>query len=558
MSHWNNMITVLLIISIVTSINVLAQVELRDTTITWQHHQFELNEDNSIKTFSTSDTDIQEVIFPNAKVIENEYIRLVLIPEYGGRILSFFYKPTNHEYLYQSECGSAYGIGDGNFYYDWLMVYGGIFPTFPEPEHGKTWMLPWNFSIIKSNDDTVTVRMEYQDNTAYSNAPGQFNNGITNITCQVDVSVYKNSTQWDYDLTLINNESMNLNYEYWTCTTLAPGSEIGNTGTPLNSEIVIPVDEYFAGWSPGGWIGGYDNYYDFASINNFSEWNDMGIAYASNLQDQFWGVINHNNEEGVFRVSNNTTTFGTKIWTWGKNNIDNNLYDFSNGGADNYIELWAGVSRSFFTDAVLTPNETKTWKESYGATVGMSSVSNMNNIAGLNLIWNKEEKNLTYQVNTYQALDEYTAQISIDGEREPSLDDAAIPFSPLGYTETISFEAMNLANGEHLLTFELVNADGTVVLAADEIIDVETVLGFEQASLNSDELNVRSLSNSEILLTLSDNQLYNVNVMNLNGQEILRDQFSGSSTTLSLPGSGIYIIRVYSNRDLYHKKIYLR
>ena len=263
----------------------------------------------------------------------------------------------------------------------------------------------------------------------------------------------------------------------------------------------------------------------------------MGIAYASNLQDQFWGVINHNNEEGVFRVSNNTTTFGTKIWTWGKNNIDNNLYDFSNGGADNYIELWAGVSRSFFTDALLTPNETKTWKESYGATVGMSSVSNMNNSAGLNLIWNKEEKNLTYQVNTFQALDEYTTQISIDGEREASLDGTAIAFSPLGYTESISFEAMNLANGEHLLSFELVSVDGSVILAADEIIEVETVLGFEQDGLNSDELNVRSLSNSEILLTLRDNQLYYVDVINLNGQEILRDQFSGSSTTLSLPGS---------------------
>ncbi len=26
----------------------------------------------------------------------------------------------------------------GNFYYDWLMVYGGIFPTFPDPEHGRS------------------------------------------------------------------------------------------------------------------------------------------------------------------------------------------------------------------------------------------------------------------------------------------------------------------------------------------------------------------------------------------------------------------------------------
>jgi hypothetical protein len=73
----------------------------------------------------------------------------------------------------------------------------------------------------------------------------------------------------------------------------------------------------------------------------------MGIAYAYDLTDNFWGVINHENEEGIFRISENIETPGMKFWSWGKNNVDNNLFDFSNGGQDNYIELWAGVSESF-------------------------------------------------------------------------------------------------------------------------------------------------------------------------------------------------------------------
>ena len=95
-----------------------------------------------------------------------------MLPEYGARVISFYYKPTGHEYLYQSECGSPYGIGDGNFYYDWLMVYGGIFPTFPEPEHGKTWFLPWEYAVIENTDDLVTVLVhspqEHLDDTLMS------------------------------------------------------------------------------------------------------------------------------------------------------------------------------------------------------------------------------------------------------------------------------------------------------------------------------------------------------------------------------------------------------
>ena len=79
------------------------------------------------------------------------------MPEFGGRILSIIYKPTGHEQLYRTDVGVPYGIGAGNFYYDWLMVYGGIFPTFPGPEHGKTWLKPWDFKVVKEDAGEVTV-----------------------------------------------------------------------------------------------------------------------------------------------------------------------------------------------------------------------------------------------------------------------------------------------------------------------------------------------------------------------------------------------------------------
>jgi hypothetical protein len=82
-----------------------AQVELRDTVITWQHHSFELNDSYGMANYTTNDDNIQQKEF-DAKLIENDLIRLILLPEYGGRIISFVYKPTGHEYLYQSECGT--------------------------------------------------------------------------------------------------------------------------------------------------------------------------------------------------------------------------------------------------------------------------------------------------------------------------------------------------------------------------------------------------------------------------------------------------------------------
>ena len=70
-------------------------------------------------------------------MLENRYLKVTLVPEFGGRILSIIYKLTGHEQLYRNEVGVPYGINANNFYYDWLMVYGGIFPTFPMPSTAR-------------------------------------------------------------------------------------------------------------------------------------------------------------------------------------------------------------------------------------------------------------------------------------------------------------------------------------------------------------------------------------------------------------------------------------
>ena len=66
--------------------SLFSQVQLRDSTIIWQHHAFQLNEDYSMNNYSSADNYRQQVHL-TAKVIENELIRLTIIPEYGARII---------------------------------------------------------------------------------------------------------------------------------------------------------------------------------------------------------------------------------------------------------------------------------------------------------------------------------------------------------------------------------------------------------------------------------------------------------------------------------------
>src|SRR6266481_4039638 len=152
------------------------RVSLIESSITWSTVKYATDAGNGLVSGSLDKKTIVDRTF-KTYVLENRYLRVVLLPEFGGRILSIVYKPTGHEQLYRTEVGVPYGMKAGNFYYDWMMVYGGIFPTLPAAEHGKTWLKPWDFRVLKESAGEVTVSMLLKDDFAYAAAPKKFSRG---------------------------------------------------------------------------------------------------------------------------------------------------------------------------------------------------------------------------------------------------------------------------------------------------------------------------------------------------------------------------------------------
>lgn len=367
-------------------------LKVYDSTIDFKHFAFELNEDNGMKSWSEDVNDITNTTF-NTKVIENKYIKVTLLPEYGGRIISMIDKSTGHDLLYQNPVGTPYGMGAGNFYYDWLMVYGGIFPTFPEPEHGKTWMLPWDAKVVEQTNEKISVEMSFTDDIDFSGKPWNFDNGKTGITAVNTITVYKDKSYLEMNMKLINNKNEPVKYEYWTCTTFAPG------GNPSDMKMAVPIEEVMVKDDWWSWMGTVDepvdkenHIYKYDKLSMFSNWKDMGIAYGQEVKEKWWGVINTDNNEGVVRIADNANaTPGLKFWTWGyEDSYNTDPLEFGNS-ARPYIELWGGHSSEFFEDTYLEPNETKEWTEYYFPTKGLEDITSANENASAYLEYEKGE-----------------------------------------------------------------------------------------------------------------------------------------------------------------------
>ncbi|MDZ7723071.1 MAG: DUF5107 domain-containing protein [candidate division KSB1 bacterium] len=376
----------LMILILIIPLSLPAAVSMRDTTIVWHTFDYQLTDDNMMESWSDTPYDTVSRTFQGL-VLENDYLRVTLVPGYGGRILSMIYKPTGHEQLYQNPVGTPYGIGEDWFYYKWLMVYGGIFPTLPEPEHGKAWLLPWTAEVIAQTKDSVSVRMSWRDSVALDDInTGKWKYGVTGLTCDFTVTLVSGHSSLKADVIVSNDAAIELDYEYWTCLTLAPGSDPQTPRCTRGAELVIPASKVkIPPWYPDiagqeESIAGERNMYTFNVLRDWENWVNDGIAYPwDDPNADYWGVINQDNGEGLIRVADNRVTPGIKIWAWGYP-ASQDIDPFAQPQVSRrpYIRLWAGHSREFFEPAQIGQTTQKQWTELYAPTVGLAGVSHAN------------------------------------------------------------------------------------------------------------------------------------------------------------------------------------
>jgi hypothetical protein len=534
------------------------QVVMRDTTIQWKHFDYQLDQYYSLESYSTD-----EVVTSSFEgiVLENKWVKVVLIPEFGARIISYIYKPTGKEQLYQNPIGVPYNIGNGIFYHDWLMVYGGIFPTFPDPEHGKYWNTPWDAQITNQSVDKVTVAMSQLDTLNNPRHPGQYS-GITGISCRYIVSLEANKPYFTVVVELENDGTAD-NYEYWTCITFAPGSESGNTFTPANSEMIVPIEQYKMGWNQGNWMEGLDSVIstngayvmEYDKLAHLSNWEEMGIAYAyPTLEDNFYGVINHENEQGLFRLSSDQSkTPGMKFWTWGNEqglNADpNNFYD----DARPYIELWSGVSNEFFQKSHLGANEMVSWTETYLPTVGIADVDYLSE----DIAFTSALEGTNLRTTAFYPLNSATYEINISVDKATESLYSAIEEIVASPTKAFS---INL----DLNSFELDGALAEIeveLLQNGELVHVEFFNYKENIVANGaiqpidPELFLR---NQSIHLVFESSQARQVAVYDASGKMLSNILPFYQSVEIPYSKSGLYILRVVEGNRVWTKKLLIR
>lgn len=387
--------------------------------------------------FSAKGTDRQWKVVS----LENDYIKLTLFPEIGGKIWGAVDKTTGKEFIYNNHVVKFRDIAMRG---PWTS--GGIEFNFGIIGHAPTSSTPIDYVTRQKPDGSVSCYVSSYEL-------------VTRTLWTVEVNLPKDKAYFTTTTTWHNSSSIDQPYYQWM-----------NAGYPAagNAEFCYPGTNYIG---HGGELHSFPLDEQGRDISWYEK-NDFGNSKSYHIvgkYNDFYGAYWHDNDFGSIHHAGYDEKLGMKIFLWGlsrEGGIWEDLLTDTNG---QYIELQSGrmynqpASNSSLTPYKHTafgPQATDRWTEYWFPVKGIKGVSKASRIGALNVL--REDGFLKLYFSPLQKLS--TTIKLYEGEKEMN----SIPLN-CGVLETwkdsiplnkaVAAGRLKVVVGEDLLVYSEVPSD---------------------------------------------------------------------------------------------------
>ena len=261
--------------------------------------------------------------------IENEYIKVMVLPELGGRIQMAYDKIKQRHFVYYNHVIKPALVGLAG---PWIS--GGIEFNWPQHHRPSTYM-PVDCDIVENEDGSVTVWVNEMERMFHQKGMAGFTlrPGCAYLEIQGRVS---NRTSLPQTFLWWANPAVEVNDAYQSVFPPDVNAVFDHGKRAVSSFPIATGTYYKMDYSAGVDISNYKNIF-------------VPTSYmAVNSKYDFEGGYENDTKGGMLHVASHHFSPGKKQWTWGNGDFgrawDRNLTDKDDKGIFRpYIELMAGV-----------------------------------------------------------------------------------------------------------------------------------------------------------------------------------------------------------------------
>lgn len=299
--------------------------------------------------------------------LENDYIKLTLYPEIGGKIWGAVDKTSGKEFIYNNHVVKFRDIAMRG---PWTS--GGIEFNFGIIGHAPTSSTPIDYLTKEKANGSVSCYVASYDL-------------ITRTFWTVEVNLPKDKAYFTTNTTWHNASSIDQPYYQWM-----------NAGYPADgsAQFCYPGTNYIG---HGGELRSFPLDEQGRDISWYEK-NDFGNSKSYHIigkYNDFYGAYWHDSDFGSIHHADYDEKLGMKIFLWGLSREGAIWEDLLTDTDGQYIELQSGrmysqaASNSSFTPykhTVFSPQATDQWTEYWFPVKGIKGVSKASNIGALNVL----------------------------------------------------------------------------------------------------------------------------------------------------------------------------
>lgn len=379
-----------------------------------------------------------------AVFLENRYIKVMILPELGGRIQMAYDKVKQRHFIYYNQVIKPALVGLTG---PWIS--GGIEFNWPQ-HHRPSTFEPVDFTIRENEDGSKTVWVNEVERMFRTKGMAGFTLYPDKAYIEIQGKLY-NRTPFPQTFLWWANPAVKVNDHYQSIFPPDVHAVFDHGKRDVSSFPIAKGVYYKVDYAPGTDISRYKNIPVPTSY--------MAVTSKYN----FIGGYEHDTQGGLLHVADHHISPGKKQWTWGHGEFgrawDRNLTDEDGP----YIELMTGVYTDNQPDfSYLQPYEEKTFVQYFMPYSEVGAVKNASKEAVVNIEWNGAEADIKlYVTSPFERL-----QLSLEHGDEILFSEtfSSSPEAPylrkITLDKTVNAEEVklvlrNLQTGKQMLRYEL-------------------------------------------------------------------------------------------------------
>jgi tetratricopeptide (TPR) repeat protein len=404
----------------------------------------------------------------NMVYLENEYLKVTILPEFGGRLFSATDKTNGRELFHRNSVIKPDLIGTLGAW-----ISGGIEWCFPH-HHRTSTLMPADYAIVENEDGSSTVWVGETERDLRLR-------GIIGITLRPDRSFI------EVEYRLNNTNSVTKNFLFWANVAVTADDNFRTFWPPSQEIGVFHSNKSFTHWPLS-----YETYneIDYTSGVDLTWWknhpNPVSFFFWQG-KEGFVGGYNYAQNAGTIHVGDVTENRTSKLWQFGPGLLGQNARRKLTDDGKAYVELMTGTfSNNQPGYGWFVPHSVKTAKNFWYPIRDLEIVKNANTNASVTLQI-KDTNLIFYGFNTTKSYTNTQAILKYEGDvlREEMIDiDPSTPYSstfqfPNEFNEDQLYVELLDNKGNKLVSYTPYKSQYPVLPAVQEppktTVELETV-----------------------------------------------------------------------------------